>query len=103
MIHSEGNFFWGGEGGMYFLNFDLSKHSKFRNFYHINGSNYFVYKYYEQGVWFVILLVSSAGILLHRQVASEQWMVSLAIWGIILFNVLFEARSRYLIPFCPFI
>lgn len=103
MIHSEGNFFWGGEGGMYFLNFDLSKHSRIRNIYYINGANYSIYKYCAQGVWFVILLVCGFGVLSFEQTrVEERWMISLSIWGIILFNVLFEARSRYLIPFLTF-
>lgn len=103
MIHSEGNFFWGGEGGMNFLNFDLSKHSVMRNMYYINGMHYDVYKYGVQGIWFVFLLVAGSGILsIGRKHTSEQMMIALAIWGIILFNILFEARSRYLIPFLPF-
>lgn len=102
MIHSEGNFFWGGEGGMNFLNFDLSKHSVMRNIYYINGTHYDIYKYGVQGIWFMLLLIVGSGILsIDRNHTPEQMMIALTIWGIILFNILFEARSRYLIPFLP--
>lgn len=102
MIHSEGNFFWGGEGGMNFLNFDLSRHSVMRSIYFINGTNYDIYKYGVQGIWFILLLVAGSGILsIDQKHSPEQMMIALTIWGIVLFNALFEARSRYLIPFLP--
>lgn len=103
MIHSEGVFFWGGESGMNFLNFDLSRHSLLRNIYYINGTHYFIYKYAAQGIWFFMLLVAGIGVFsVRHNNTTERVMISLIILGIIAFNMLFEARSRYLIPFLPF-
>ena len=73
-----------------------------RSIYYINGTNYDIYKYGVQGTWFILLLVAGSGILsIDQKHSPEQMMIALTIWGIVLFNALFEARSRYLIPFLP--
>ncbi len=105
-IHSEGNFFFGGEGGMNFLNFDLSRQSFLRNVFYINGKYYACYKYFVQGIWLALCLFIGLNVFEVRkggkEVKAEHAMIFLIILGIILFNLLFEARSRYLISFLPF-
>ena len=103
-VYSEGNFFWGGEGGMNFINFNLEKHKAIRNLFYINGANYDYYKYSMQGIWFSLLLFISLNLLKVKSYTSDSEIsiLFLIILGITMFVLLFEARSRYLISFLPF-
>ena len=103
-VYSEGNFFWGGEGGMNFINFNLDKYKIVRNLFYINGANYDCYKYSMQGIWFSLLLFTSLNVLKIKSYTcdSEMGILFLVILGITMFVLLFEARSRYLISFLPF-
>lgn len=103
-ILGEGNFNWGGEAGMNFINHDLSKHTRLRNIFYKNGCKYDYYFYGSQAIWFIVLVFYAINIL--RMVVGDfnekEAFLNLPIIGIIMFNMLFESRSRYLIAFVPF-
>lgn len=101
LLYAEGNFYWGGEGGpLSFLNFDLGKYSFIRKIFYVNGENYDIYKYSVQGLWFTLLIFVMCNIFhIHKKNIGIFFLV---IFGITLFNLLFEMRSRYLISFLPF-
>lgn len=103
-IHSEGNFFWGGEGGMNFMNFDLTRNEEIRNIFYINGSKFEIYKYLVQGVWMSLLFMIGLNVLSFwtEEERNDKGIIFLSIFGIIMFNLLFESRSRYLITYLPF-
>lgn len=103
-ILGEGNFNWGGEAGMNFINHDLSKHVYLRNIYYKNGCNYGFYFYGSQAIWFVVLLFNVINVLriVRGNFNEKEALLYLPVIGVILFNMLFESRSRYLIAFVPF-
>ncbi|MCR4690692.1 MAG: hypothetical protein K5739_05065 [Lachnospiraceae bacterium] len=112
-IHSEGNFCFTGEGGINFMNFDLSKYSRIRRYFYLTGDRYTIYKHLMQGIWFFVLasicLLLPAfftgrkkGPELQGKEQDGYSFCMLPILGIILFNLLFESRSRYLMTYLPF-
>ena len=97
-ITSEGTFYWGGEGT--FANFD-NCNNFLKNVYYTNGTHYDVYKYFFQGIWILIMFL----ILLNFcniNYSYHQNIIFMTIFGILLFLVIFEGRSRYLILYLPF-
>ena len=99
-ITSEGNFFWGGEGD--FANFEKCDNF-LKNIYYTNGKYYEIYKYYQQGLWILIMILITSNIIgiFKRENNKYESILYMTIFGIILFNIFFEARSRYLILYLP--
>ncbi len=105
-ITSEGNFFWGGEGD--FAKFQIDKHSSIiQNLIYTNGNYYSYYQYFVQGIWICLMFLCAFPFLLNiiNRKSEDDMHISLVrctIFGIILFILLFEGRSRYLILYLPF-
>ena len=104
-ITSEGNFYWGGEGNFAIFNIDNAP-SIVKNIIYTNGKYYSIYQYIIQGIWITLLLLiilSSLNSLINdKQINYYDFSFSIIIFGIILFILLFEGRSRYLILYLPF-
>ena len=104
-ITSEGNFYWGGEGNFAIFNIDDSS-SIVRNIIYTNGKYYLIYQYIIQGIWITLLLLialsSLSYVINDKQIDYYNFSFSIIIFGIILFILLFEGRSRYLILYLPF-
>lgn len=103
-ITSEGNFFWGGEGN--FANFKIDDSSSIvENLIYTNGKYYSLYQYIIQGVWITLMFlisISTLNFILNKKNNFYDFSFSIIIFGIILFILLFEGRSRYLILYLPF-
>lgn len=104
-ITSEGNFFFGGEGN--FAKFEITDNSPLiRNLVYTNGKYNKVYQYFLQGIWISVIfliLISSISMSRNKHINDfHNFTFSMIIFGIILFILLFEGRSRYLILYLPF-
>lgn len=104
-ITSEGTFFWFKEGD--FANDRHMDNSLFKNLWYPEGKYYDRYQYISQTIWIWILIMCSMpiGLILRRQDRQfDYWhsVVRCTLTGIILFILLFEGRSRYLILYLPF-
>lgn len=104
-ITSEGTFFWGGEGN--FADYTLTAGDDgLKEYVYRPGEHYGVYKYYAQGVWIAVLfLVVCTAFRREKENWQDPWRVLLRLTfvGIVLFVLLFEGRSRYLILYLPFV
>ncbi len=104
-ITSEGTFFWGGEGN--FADYTLTREDDgLKEYVYPPGEHYGVYKYYAQGVWIAALfLVVSVAFWRKKENWQDPWRVLLRLTflGVVLFILLFEGRSRYLILYLPFV
>lgn len=117
-ITSEGNFFWGGEGG--FANFDymtdcfikeLINPGSNRLGYYMRedgktqpGQYFNLYFYFSQAVWILLMFCITAPLFLKKKGSREKGVLILrcSIFGLMLFLLLFEGRSRYLINQLPY-
>lgn len=103
-VTSEGNFYWGGEGD--FADFETENPNFLQKLYYTKGEYYDYYKYYTQGLW-ILLLLSVAVYLPGKSerktdIYYDITLLKGAIFGILLFLMIFEMRSRYLILFLPY-
>lgn len=100
----DGTFFWGGEGGFFSQmreEKDLLLNSFLRGLYHIGGSGkyYLLWANFEQMVWLTILLFNVFSGLGRKN--ENKNVIMLGIIGLTLFELIFEARSRYLYTYTP--
>lgn len=100
-ITSEGNFFWGGEGG--FAKWSDMKSDTLRELFTPGGQNYRVYLYFSQAVWIIAMLGMVIPLLFNKINSRNKTllMLRLSSFGILLFIMLFEGRSRYLMNYLP--
>lgn len=99
--YADGTFFWGLEGG--FIQKEPPDRSPlspfFKSLFYPQGSRAGGYTLFRQIVW-LGLLVGCLGLLVGRRPAGdlprELQAAALAVMGLTLFEMLFEARSRYL-------
>lgn len=117
-ITSEGNFFWGGEGN--FANFDYMTDSFVKELIN-SGSNIFgmylkedgktqpgdafdIYFYFSQAVWIILMFFLILPLFLKDKGFGNKNVMILrcSIFGLMLFLLLFEGRSRYLIYQLPY-
>ena len=104
--YGDGSYAWMQEGG-FFLETYEDKHSTpamiFKNFYYGNDKEVFVTL--ENGIWLVLLLgcVGVAFFFLRRAQTSPVLLAAVtSLIGLTLFELLFEARARYLFIYSPF-
>lgn len=100
---NDGTFAWECEGGFYDViypdkNTIVSPFLK--SLYYSSGSRYSLFSTIEQFAW-ITTLCGSIGIIMIRK-RRESVVIVLAMIGIILFNLMFEARARYMILYVPF-
>ena len=106
--YNDGTFGWGGEGD--FSNWvcqDVNTKASplLKSIYYHQGTNHHYLATFFQGVWLLILAgCLLAGCALRRQpreAAEKMAVVLLSLVGLTLFELLFEARARYLYTFAP--
>lgn len=101
-ILHDGTFFYGGEGG--FVSSEPIKTNRIakiiQKYYIPNNPEYNKLAHLYEGVWLSILFFMVTPIL-KKEHNKEVFVLRLTIVGIILFLMLFEARSRYLINHLP--
>lgn len=104
--YNDGTFAWGVEGD-FFKGISYNSGGKvqrmLKEIYYPEGDKYSLYTYISQSIWLMILGgCFIEGILSLKRPSKERCVVFLSIIGITLFNLLFEARARYLLLYVPF-
>lgn len=103
-----GTFCWGGEGEFFVgimepRNLPLSDF--FRGIYYSGdysdvGKYYDIWSNFEQMIWLAILFVGIFAIFGLK--SPEKSVIALAVIGLTIFEIIFEARARYLYTYAPF-
>lgn len=105
ITYGDGTFAWGAEGSFWnqiFTEPNTKTAPLARSFYYPVGENLQVWKDYSQLVWTGILFFSLFSVLALRSTnRSEIAVLQLAMIGLFLFEMLFEARARYLYTCVP--
>ena len=102
VVFNDGTFAWGEEGGFYdeqlthtFIG------SILKSFTYKGGNHYIGFSTIFQIIWYMVLLML---VFVCRIKCDEKHIIpAVAVVGIIIFNLLFEARARYLIVYAPVI
>lgn len=102
-VIGDGTFFAYNEGstaiapmGSNFLGVGLIK-----DILHIKGKYYIINLIFTQSVWFSILFLLLLNIYKRRETCHIMLIIYLSVFGILFFNMIFEARSRYLYLYVP--
>lgn len=105
-ILGDGTFYWQHEGWFF-----RSKPRKTNNavvrgvqqFYFLGGKYNKVFTTFEQTLWLMLLLAIGCSVLVvNKNKRDEYFIIRMSVFGMMLFLILFEARSRYLINYLPF-
>ncbi len=103
----DGTFFWGGEGNFLTNAAPATSNSIgkwIQGFIYYSSANYVsVYSYLLQGVWMTLLLLILMGLIFapNSYKSLPSMILRIAIFGLLLYLLIFEARSRYLINYLP--
>ena len=100
-IFNDGTFAWGNEGNFYNITVNKTSASAklLRSIYYTDGDNYAYFSIFEQFVWlFVFTFVIVA---IFKKQNDYKSILILAILGLAIFELLFEARARYLYTYLP--
>ncbi|MBD5542715.1 MAG: hypothetical protein HDR01_00360 [Lachnospiraceae bacterium] len=101
-VTSEGDFYWGDEGS--FADWSRVGENLLTELIYPNGAYYRIYTYVLQGLWILIFLGVALSPVLQKTDPGKEFftVVRCAIFGSLLFILIFEGRSRYLINYLPF-
>lgn len=105
--YADGTWAWGREGNFYkqCLEDKNSTLSPFlKSIYYQNGSKYHYYQAYAQAMWLLILLgcfIAFIKIIAHKENSKAIMILMLVFLGLTIFELLFEARARYLFSNVP--
>lgn len=101
-VTSEGDFYWGDEGD--FADWSRVGENLLTELIYPNGAYYRIYTYALQGIWILVFAGVAISPLLQKNHSEKELftIVQCAIIGSLLFILIFEGRSRYLINFLPF-
>ncbi len=101
MIFNDGTFAVGDEGGYYDLIFsDKTCFSPaLKSWYYAMGEKFRVSSSIQQGLWILVLLLNALSVFVKKD--RKNVAIVLSLIGIIIFNMLFEARARYLLIYVP--
>ena len=101
--HFDGSFGWWGEGSFMIMGI-WSDNMTFRNFftniYYPNGSLYPYYRIYCQCIWFGVLALCPLAIIKSSK-NKLVLTIALSIIGLIIFEIIFECRARYMFTYVP--
>lgn len=100
---NDGSFAWGMEGDFYQKLFDRNSSiaETLRNYYYHDGAYFDYFLLLKQFVWLSIIILMGMQILIKNK-EDEVYLLYIICIGIILFNMIFEARARYLFAFVPY-
>lgn len=100
---ADGTFAWWQEGGFYAQEMYegiYNIRSILTSYFYETGSRHEWFKNYSQTLWMgLLVLVTIAAF--RRKEGMEESVLKLAIVGLILFEMIFEARARYLFTYVP--
>ena len=103
--YDDGTFYWGGEGTFYTGILPEKNHyisSFFRNLYYnrdCKGKYYSIWANFEQMIWLTVLFFAMLSGFFARD--KRITVVMITIIGLTLFELIFEARARYLFAYVP--
>lgn len=104
---ADGTFAWGMEGNFItteYGNDNLFKNFKLKEFLYPEGKNYHYYKTFKHAIWICLIfnIIFSFLIFKRRKAYADEIMIyQMALIGSGLFQMLFEARARYLYIYFP--
>ena len=101
-IFNDGSFAWGCEGDFYHEIYPVRNKVAgpfLRDMFYNNGNKYKILSTVQQGVWLFVLFLCALGIFVRKNKGLV--ILSISLVGIILFNMIFEARARYLFVYLP--
>lgn len=113
-IFGDGSFFWQGEGTFYQEDYSYQegnqKQQEIRELYYgsyggYDGTKLQAFFAKKSGLWFCVIAFMTIFVLSYgrkSKFAEEKTILALAAFGCLLFTMLFEGRSRYLINYIPF-
>lgn len=102
-VYNDGTYAWGGEGNFFMVVFPQPDNHIavfLRNIYYADHKYYDIYVTVMQSIW-VFVLGAAAVSGLGKENRQEIIVLMLSIAGLTLFEVLFEARARYLYTYAP--
>lgn len=107
--YNDGTFAWACEGNFYKEIYEPKNAAAspfLRNLYYTDGAYYGHYADTVQGIWLLVLLLCPCSLLLAgknmlRENSFPQLVLILALEGLTIFELLFEARARYLYTYVP--
>ena len=102
LVFNDGSFSWGQEGGFFDVVFPSSGRTAdlLRSFYYTDGARHGLLLTLQQALWLPLLLGAAGAAVLAKDRFCGTAVLSLL--GLLLFEVIFEARARYLILYVPF-
>lgn len=102
-VFLDGTFFWGGEGDNSDFIENYSPPNLLKQIMYPVGQYNMWHRYFMQGLWILVLLFMVFPIFTanKKKVNGHEILLQCIIFGLLLFNLLFEGRSRYLIAFLP--
>lgn len=107
--YGDGTFAWGVEGG-FFLDEPSWAHNNMsgiiRSLIRLDGKNYWLFHSAKQMMWIIILFFCSFAFLFNSKTETIEFeciftVMALSIVGLTVFELLFEARARYLFVYSP--
>ena len=102
VVFNDGTFAWGEEGGFYDRPLSLGFPGDwFREYTYKGGRHYSGFSTIFQLIWYMVLIML---LFVGCIPCNERHMIPVvSVLGIIIFNLMFEARARYLIVYAPMI
>ncbi len=102
VVFNDGTFAWGEESGFYNAQYTYGfLPNLYKAFYYKSGSMFFIRQYIYQLLWYMTLLLLTLTVKQRRH--DKTLVLALSVTGIFIFDMLFEARARYLIVYVPII
>lgn len=100
---NDGSFAWGREGNFYQEVFhkDNLLANILRSYFYHEGKLFDVFLITKQFMWIIVLSLVSCSIFFRKK--DVETFVQIVTIGIILFNMIFEARARYLFAYVPYL
>ena len=99
--YNDGMFAWGGEGNFY--NQVPERDNPISNFltsiFYTTGDNYAYYAQFAQIIWIFVLF--GCIFMVRKKQSTNETVLELALIGVFMFVMLFEARARYLFCYTP--
>lgn len=104
-LFNDGMFSWGMEGTFYYEILDEPNQIVapfLRSVFYSTGSRYAVYASTIHNIWIGVLLMLLVGCILGKNNMEQTNVIWLSLLGLVLFELLFEVRARYLFTYVPF-
>ena len=105
VLFNDGTFAWGKEGNFYAVTYDEVNSGVcrlLRSYYYGNEAvNHGTFQMIQKVIWVLILLSAAFGVRKNSRYMKEETILMLAVIGLTLFELLFEARARYIYIYVP--